>query len=159
MDVISFAEARRDAAALVELNTGHECTDMLTIICKSSLERFSRLTFESAQDSTRCHEMLDEYLPARTDTETADNASLRAERIRLALIAGKLTEAQAFKMLALVAATIVVDSKAAMMKEMFYLHDVICGVTDDDRERVYDLSNERHVVALANAHHFKMYGE
>ena len=159
MDTVSFAEARRDAATLIEVNTGHEVTDMLTIICKSSLERFSRLTFENAQDSERCHELLAEYLPARTDTETTDNASLRAERIRLALIAGKLTEAQAFKMFALVAATIVVDSKDAMMKKMFYLHDVIYGVTDDDPDRVYDLSNDEHVVELSNAHHYKMHGE
>ncbi|MEI7610057.1 MAG: hypothetical protein WCJ64_21955 [Rhodospirillaceae bacterium] len=159
MDTNSFAEARRDAADLIRVNTGHEVTDMLTIICKSSLERYGRLTFESAQDSERCHEMLDEYLPAASEVDVPDTAARKAERIRLALIAGKLTEAQAFKMLALVAATIVVDSKAAMMKEMFYVHDVILGVTDDDPERVYDLSNEEHVVELANAHHYTMYGE
>ena len=32
MDTVSFAEARRDAATLIEVNTGHEVTDMLTII-------------------------------------------------------------------------------------------------------------------------------
>ena len=159
MEHVKYSPGRKVAVELIEL-TSDECVqDFITFVASSSLEEYGTICMETAQDSERCHEMLDEYVPTATETDVPDTAARKAERIRLALIAGKLTEAQAFKMLSLVAATIVVDSKAAMMKEMFYLHDVICGVTNNRPETIYDLSNERHVVDLANAHHYKMHGE
>ncbi len=152
MDVHSYKEAIKQAAAARVYFDGRLCSDFMTILGDSSFFEYEQDCSDVNDDLRACYQLIDAKVPGTVPDGAPDTIATKAERIRLALIAGKLTESQAFKLLALVAATVVIEAKAAVYNELYYLHDVVCGITDGEPEMVYSLSNEDHVTRLARAY-------
>ena len=129
--------------------------DILSVLAGASLDDFNELWFNANRDAACCKDLLDVTLPGRETTNvTAINMAgatvARTERVRLALIAGRISEKKAFELFGLIAATMLVEHRAKILAELSHLHDVVLGVTDGDPARVYGRAGEQQVIRRAH---------
>lgn len=127
----------------------------LSMLAGASLEDFNELWFNANRDAACCKDLLDVTLPdCRTTNVAAMNMAavtvVRTERVRLALIAGEISEQKAVELFALIAVTRLVEHKAAILAELSHLHDVVVGVTGGDPARVYTATDEQRVIRRAH---------
>jgi hypothetical protein len=158
MGSVNFGASHRLAADMMTERTGEYAEDLLTLVGESSLDQYDNLVFDAKRDVERCHALLDAFLPPKTEGDV-DNTSTKAERVRLALVAGLISLETAYKLLSMIAATAVIEMRAFYLTSLHYCHDVILGVTEDRPKLVYERSDEVQIVGLANAYHLKMQGE
>ena len=135
---------------------GSDVGDILSVLAGASLDDFEELYFNAARDAACCKDLLDVTLPGRETTNVvaltmAGATVARTERVRLALVAGQISEDRAFELFGIIAAAMMVEHRARILAELRHLHDVVLGVTDGDPERVYRTTDERRVVSRAHA--------